>query len=1049
MAAQVLLHYEAVQHVYLLLLILMQQPVLLISIEACSQRQKEVDVYNRKGDITVGGIFPIFTWKVPPEQTFQEMPITEMCDFFQLRPYRWLHAFIFVIEEVNKTPTILPNITLGYGLRDSCDDASRALEGTMWLMTGEGDIIPNYRCHAGNPLSVVIGDSSSRISITMARVLGLNRYPQISYYSSVALLNDKEQFPSFLRTIPSDEYQSVGIACLVVHFGWNWVGILAEETDYGQMGGLALKNELQGAGVCIAFFENVPVVSTPKRINKIVETIKVSSARGIVIFSIADSLFPLMDELSKYGGFGKAFMATDGWISSPMFFQKEYFSVLDGTIGFTVQAGDMPGFKEYLYSLHPSAGLDYPYANVFWEAAFNCRWANTSGEKIEYNMHVGDSTNCTGNEDLHDANIAFFDFNNLRITYNVYNSVYATIQAMHDLQICVPGKGSFANGSCADIYAFKSWQLRKKYNIILNKKGEEPRDWWKLLLLHYLRNVHFTNNAGEEVFFDISGNAPAIYDIINWQNSSNGLLQSVRVGRFLSSSQTPKELTLFENSTRFNKGQTKFVLCCSMASGVTNSLASPNLFTSQQLQSELGNLTALLQVMNQHMDTFSNRLDKVDSSLSQQRPFQNSHNTTFNGTNNVKSNSNASLCPRQQRAEPSISNSSPAVNLSNPVSSPVFVISDASVAYTDGGSLFWVRENRYTVCKNTSQVPLSICSESCSPGYRKAPRKGQPVCCFDCVLCSEGEISNHSDSTQCIQCSEDYWPNEKQTVCIPKTVEFLSYQETLGTALAAIIVMCSFLPCGVLLLFLKYRDTPIVKANNRELSYNLLLALSLCFLCSLIFIGQPNQTTCLLRQIAFGIVFVLCVSCVLAKTIMVVIAFKATNPNSKLRMWVGSKLSKSIVVVCTSVQLLVCISWLCSCPPFPQNNMMSQKGVIIIECNEGSLVFFWSVLGYMGCLAFLCFIVAFFARNLPDSFNEAKFITFSMLVFVSVWLAFIPAYLTSKGRYMVMMEVIAILFSSLGLLFCIFFPKCYIIILKPEMNTKDYLTGKANLKPVK
>ncbi|XP_043915154.1 extracellular calcium-sensing receptor-like [Protopterus annectens] len=839
-----------------------------------------IDVYSRQGDITIGGIFPIFTWKVPPENTFQEMPVTEMCDIFQIREYRWLHAFIFVIEEVNKMPTILSNITLGYGLRDSCDDATRALEGTMWLMTGKGGIIPNYRCHTGNPLSAVIGDSSSRISITMARVLGLNRYPQISYYSSVALLNDKVQFPSFLRTIPSDEYQSIGIACLVVHYGWNWVGILAEETDYGQMGGIALKNELQMVGVCISFFENVPTVATENRIKSIVETVKSSSAAGVILFSIADSLFPLMDRFSKYNDFGKVFIATDGWISSPMFFQKDYFSILDGTIGFMVRRGEMPGFKEYLFALHPSSHLDYPYANIFWESVFNCKWASPNGEQMEYNMHNTDYTNCTGNEDLHNANIAFFDFSSLRITYNVYNSVYSIIQAMHDLQICVPGEGPFTNGTCADIYTFKSWQL-----------------------LHYLRNVHFLNNAGEEVFFDIKGNAPAIYDIINWQNSTSGLLQSKIVGRFLSSSQKPKELTLYDNSIKYNKGQT--------------------------------------------------------------------------------------------------------------------------------------------------QVPWSICSESCPPGYRKAPRKGQPVCCFDCVLCSEGEISNHSDSTFCLQCLEDHWPNAKQTVCIPKTVEFLSYQETLGTALAAIIVMCSFLPCGVLLLFLKYRDTPIVKANNRELSYNLLLALSLCFLCSLIFIGQPNQTTCLLRQVAFGIVFVLCVSCVLAKTIMVVIAFKATNPNSKLRMWVGSKLSKSIVVVCTSVQLLVCISWLCSCPPFPQNNMMSQKGVIIIECNEGSQVFFWSVLGYMGCLAFLCFIVAFFARNLPDSFNEAKFITFSMLVFVSVWLAFIPAYLTSKGRYMVMMEVIAILFSSLGLLFCIFFPKCYIIMLRPEINTKDYLTGKANLKTVK
>ncbi|XP_064419122.1 vomeronasal type-2 receptor 26-like [Latimeria chalumnae] len=300
----------------------------------------------------------------------------------------------------------------------------------------------------------------------------------------------------------------------------------------------------------------------------------------------------------------------------------------------------------------------------------------------------------------------------------------------------------------------------------------------------------------------------------------------------------------------------------------------------------------------------------------------------------------------------------------------------------------------------------------------------------------------NQNSTECLKCSDDGWSNERGDQCIPKLINYLSYEEPMGTTLAVISISCALFPAVILHMCIKHRHTPLVKANNRELSYLLLFALVLAFLCSLIFIGQPRTWTCMMRQTAFGIIFALCVSCVLAKTIMVVIAFNATKPNSNLKKWVGSRLPNSIVFVCTVIQVIICITWLSSYPPFPEQDTKSQIGQIIIQCNEGSSTAFWCVLGYMGFLVIISFIVAFLARNLPDSFNEAKFITFSMLIFVSVWLAFIPAYLSTKGMYMVAVEIVAILASSIGLLARIFFPKCYIILLRPDMNTKEYLLGK-------
>ncbi|XP_062934691.1 vomeronasal type-2 receptor 1-like [Cynocephalus volans] len=363
----------------------------------------------------------------------------------------------------------------------------------------------------------------------------------------------------------------------------------------------------------------------------------------------------------------------------------------------------------------------------------------------------------------------------------------------------------------------------------------------------------------------------------------------------------------------------------------------------------------------------------------------------------------------------------------------IFTHSKFELVINKNETIFWNTES--------AELPHSVCTDLCPPGTRKGIRQGEPICCFDCIPCADGHVSHESGQRECAQCGEDYWSNAQKSECVLKEVEFLAYDEALGFTLAILSLLGALVVLAVTAVYVIYRHTPLVSANNLALSFLTQLSLVITLLSSLLFIGKPHNWSCMARQVTLALGFSLCLSCILGKTISLFLAYRISKSKTRLTS-MHPLYQKIIVVVSVLVEIGICTAYLLLEPPRVYKNMESQNIKIILECKEGSIELLCLMFGIDVFLALLCFLTTFVARQLADNYYEGKCITFGMLVFFIIWISFVPAYLSTKGKFKVAVEIFAILASSYGLLGCIFAPKCFIILLRPQRNTDEIVSGR-------
>ncbi|XP_035988719.1 LOW QUALITY PROTEIN: G-protein coupled receptor family C group 6 member A-like [Fundulus heteroclitus] len=789
------------------------------------------------GDIMIGGLFPIH------QQTNRmEEPGPISCHEFNIQMLLRTQVMIYAIQEINqRSPRLLPNLTLGYDIYDTCGDVSLAITAALQLLTNQSDpqkcLIPTST-DSSSPqpeTKVVIGERYSEVSIAVARIFALPSVTQISYASTSELLSKKYKFPTFLRTVSSDRFQTTAIYELVKYFSWQSVAIVGSDDEYGKYGTDSLKKLFGENNICVDFVEILPgdFSENSKTAGDLIEKIKVSTAEAIIMFTKDSNVRIVLEGVIKQK-MNRTWIASDTWSTSPEISKIQGIESIGPVFGFIFKQNDVPGFEDYICSAFNGSTKaflsHYQLSQINFEddTECNCKIKTSSQSCLHYYIDRDES-------------------------FNIYLAVQVIAEGLRRLLRC-------DNGSCewTNFTAVQLFKEIRKVNI----------------------SVDSTN-----IYFNKNGDPSLGYDMVFWNPSKSKGGDDIRkIGEYWPN----EKITFHEDFSQWRKNDT---------------------------------------------------------------------------------------------------------------------------------------------------VSVFNCSRRCKPGERLILKSEK--CCFECIPCSSEEYS-FGNGTTCTHCNEtQYSPVNQRHTCVNKTVEFLEWTDPFAIILITIAVFAIVATVVIAIVIGINCGTPIVKAIGSCLTFVEVASLLLGFCTAFTFIGKPTPNSCVGIPL-FGISFSLCISCILANLVQIMLGF-SFEPR------VSSKIKRlnqpvAVVVIIAGVQVAVSLAWLIVVPRSPVK--VPKPTTILHQCSmsEDSSKFFAATIVYNSFWGFVCFIFAFKGRQLPDIYKNASLITVSMVMFLIIWIVFLPIFLTMDGKYKPAISSAAILISCLSILGCHLAPKCYIMLFRKEVNNQNAIS---------
>ncbi|XP_077973472.1 metabotropic glutamate receptor 7-like [Styela clava] len=334
----------------------------------------------------------------------------------------------------------------------------------------------------------------------------------------------------------------------------------------------------------------------------------------------------------------------------------------------------------------------------------------------------------------------------------------------------------------------------------------------------------------------------------------------------------------------------------------------------------------------------------------------------------------------------------------------------------------------------------STCSQPCKQGQAKIAE--EKICCWFCQTCNQREFV--SNGTQCVECLRDEMPNRTKNGCEPipiRKMEFRDYYTIASISIGIFGLICTMF---VTFVYLKFRQTAIVRASGMELCFFVLFGIYITLLSCFTVTTTPSMISCAATRLTLSLGPACMYAGLLMKTFRVVFIFQSKGILSTRTKAYLEPMPLLLLTTCVVfVQVIIAVGWLIIHAPSSYIHYCENDG--FLTCKHILDVQLFVGLAYPFVIIIICTILATINRNVPTGFRETLFVGFTMYTTCVTWIAFLPLFFTNSTDIPKKLTTISIALSvsAITVLFCLFVPRCYTMIFYPEVNTAESVMAPA------